>query len=468
MNSELTAQGQQEINAEKSYSGLTAGQHYALSFEVTSIDPTVDVLVDDGSSLLSISIEQAGFYSFNLQSSGTTVLLMVQSTSGKKQLRSICLDNLHLELVRQQVASVVYKEPVNDYRYAFQAQEKDDEVKGVGLSVNYTFRMHDPRLGRFMAVDPLVDKYPELSTYQFSSNKPIHTNELEGLEAGPLRLGATASTSISFGAEKTPRVSGSMTVSAQVGIGNPQQNWRGNFKLDLTGTAYNGGLGVSQNGRGMQWDLSAALTGTAGTGVGDPLPTYTLNYHSKSGIPNEYNRSISFGSMYTFNSTIGQSAEKHKSLGVYRQGLIGFRLGGISVSSNNDSELYGGEGTDEGFTGGIIASTMYRGALLEFGYQSFTGANKHGDPGKPKAHHMVGDRRIRTQTAEQLTYNKAITFGRVSGQFGRWNGTATIDWYTGGWFQNAIHRFASQEYFIYDFKGKVDVGASIEIPGQTP
>src|SRR5690606_20607467 len=26
-------------------------------------------------------------------------------------------------------------------------------------SVNYTYRMHDPRLGRFFAVDPLADKY---------------------------------------------------------------------------------------------------------------------------------------------------------------------------------------------------------------------------------------------------------------------------------------------------------------------
>src|SRR5690606_4639049 len=41
------------------------------------------------------------------------------------------------------------------YRYGFQGQEKDDEVKGSGNSINYKYRMHDPRIGRFFAVDPL-------------------------------------------------------------------------------------------------------------------------------------------------------------------------------------------------------------------------------------------------------------------------------------------------------------------------
>ena len=43
--------------------------------------------------------------------------------------------------------------------------------------------MHDPRLGRFFAVDPLFTKYPWNSPYAFSENKVIHMIELEGLEA---------------------------------------------------------------------------------------------------------------------------------------------------------------------------------------------------------------------------------------------------------------------------------------------
>ncbi len=69
-----------------------------------------------------------------------------------------------------------------NYRYGFQGQERDDEVKGVGNSVNYKYRMHDPRLGRFFAVDPLAAKYPHNSVYAFSENRVIDGVELEGLE----------------------------------------------------------------------------------------------------------------------------------------------------------------------------------------------------------------------------------------------------------------------------------------------
>jgi RHS repeat-associated protein len=68
------------------------------------------------------------------------------------------------------------------YRYGFQGQEKDDELKGEGNSLNYTFRMHDPRVGRFFAVDPLTARYPHYSPYSFSGNKVIAFVELEGLE----------------------------------------------------------------------------------------------------------------------------------------------------------------------------------------------------------------------------------------------------------------------------------------------
>ena len=58
----------------------------------------------------------------------------------------------------------------------------DNELKGEGNSLNYTFRMHDPRIGRFFAVDPLFRKYPHNSTYAFSENRVLDGVELEGLE----------------------------------------------------------------------------------------------------------------------------------------------------------------------------------------------------------------------------------------------------------------------------------------------
>lgn len=75
-----------------------------------------------------------------------------------------------------------------EYRYGFQGQEKDDEMKGEGNSVNYTYRMHDPRVGRFFATDPLASKYPHNSPYAFSENNVIHMIELEGLEKAPSKV----------------------------------------------------------------------------------------------------------------------------------------------------------------------------------------------------------------------------------------------------------------------------------------
>ena len=72
----------------------------------------------------------------------------------------------------------------SSYRYGFQGQEKDDEIKGEGNSLNYKFRMHDPRVGRFFAVDPLFKEYPWNSPYSFSENIVINSTELEGLEKG--------------------------------------------------------------------------------------------------------------------------------------------------------------------------------------------------------------------------------------------------------------------------------------------
>lgn len=69
-----------------------------------------------------------------------------------------------------------------DYRYGFQNQEVDNEIKGDGNSVNFKYRMHDPRVGRFFALDPLKAKYPHNSPYAFSENVVISHKELEGLE----------------------------------------------------------------------------------------------------------------------------------------------------------------------------------------------------------------------------------------------------------------------------------------------
>jgi RHS repeat-associated protein len=69
-----------------------------------------------------------------------------------------------------------------DYRYGFQGQEGDPEINGEGNSYAFEYRIHDPRIGRFLSIDPLTRKYPHNSPYAFSENRVIDGIELEGLE----------------------------------------------------------------------------------------------------------------------------------------------------------------------------------------------------------------------------------------------------------------------------------------------
>jgi len=70
----------------------------------------------------------------------------------------------------------------SSYRFGFQGQEQDNEIKGEGNSINFKYRVHDPRLGRFFSIDPLFKDYPWNSPYAFSENRLIDSRELEGLE----------------------------------------------------------------------------------------------------------------------------------------------------------------------------------------------------------------------------------------------------------------------------------------------
>jgi RHS repeat-associated protein len=58
------------------------------------------------------------------------------------------------------------------YRYGFNGMEKDDEMKGNGNSYDFGARMHDPRVGRFLSLDPLEMKIPHASPYIYCLNNP--------------------------------------------------------------------------------------------------------------------------------------------------------------------------------------------------------------------------------------------------------------------------------------------------------
>ena len=75
----------------------------------------------------------------------------------------------------------------SEYRFGFNGKESDKETYGDGNIYDYGFRIYNPRLGKFLSVDPLNKFYPMLTPYQFTSNRPIDGVDLEAHHAsGPI------------------------------------------------------------------------------------------------------------------------------------------------------------------------------------------------------------------------------------------------------------------------------------------
>jgi RHS repeat-associated protein len=68
------------------------------------------------------------------------------------------------------------------YRYGFNGKESTDEWNGGGAMYDYGFRIYDPRIGKFLSVDPLSHNYPWYSPYAFAGDMPISAIDLDGLE----------------------------------------------------------------------------------------------------------------------------------------------------------------------------------------------------------------------------------------------------------------------------------------------
>ena len=71
------------------------------------------------------------------------------------------------------------------YKYSFNGQEKDDEVKGAGNSIDFGARIYDPRLGNFLSLDPLSKKYPYVSNYSYALDNPVFFIDNQGEDVHP-------------------------------------------------------------------------------------------------------------------------------------------------------------------------------------------------------------------------------------------------------------------------------------------
>lgn len=70
----------------------------------------------------------------------------------------------------------------DQYRYGFQGMETEDDLRGTNNSYTTEFRQYDPRVGKWLSVDPKADKYAELSPYVAFLNDPVIVSDPLGDE----------------------------------------------------------------------------------------------------------------------------------------------------------------------------------------------------------------------------------------------------------------------------------------------
>jgi RHS repeat-associated protein len=69
------------------------------------------------------------------------------------------------------------------YRFGYNGMELNPEVSGDGNSYTTEFRQYDPRLGRWLSLDPLMAMFPWMSPYVAFDNNPIYFVDPLGLSA---------------------------------------------------------------------------------------------------------------------------------------------------------------------------------------------------------------------------------------------------------------------------------------------
>ncbi|HEX8576699.1 MAG TPA: hypothetical protein VF677_10450 [Flavobacterium sp.] len=262
-----------------------------------------------------------------------------------------------------------------------------------------------------------------------------------------------------------------------VGYGRRSGNFSGSASMHVS--AYNSGLGTAHGNKDLVVDVTASANFVIGTGHDIPLQSYSLNYDSPIPLQNDFNMSVGYdGQLLTWNSALNEG--KFSFSQIQRQGMIGFRVADVNVSSNNDSRRwYRGGATDKGWTGGITFVTPF----MEFGYQNFSGDFlKKGILQEEKRQELVDKikeiknsnkdtfskkfeleklneellnltrGKFHQQDPYQKSLNMASTYLRINND----GANITFDVIGDAWLQNLIHKQIKDFKFEYKYKS-IDV-----------
>ncbi len=100
-------------------------------------------------------------------------------TNESQQLTDVYFDDFKI------THEVLIKDPqLEVYRYGFNGMEKNNNGEFGANSYTTHFRQYDPRIGRWLSIDPMVDQFPWQSPYVGMDNNPIALSDPNGDAAG--------------------------------------------------------------------------------------------------------------------------------------------------------------------------------------------------------------------------------------------------------------------------------------------
>jgi RHS repeat-associated protein len=139
------------------------------NIQVTVKDPSGNILVQQ-------TYTTSGTYSltYTCNASGTGTIEFIQISNC-----AFSIDNIVITK-EEYVINPDCQTHSSGYRFGFNGKEKVDEVYGDANAYDFGARIYDPRIGRWLAVDPLTAKYPSLTPYNFSGNTPIMCKDPDG------------------------------------------------------------------------------------------------------------------------------------------------------------------------------------------------------------------------------------------------------------------------------------------------
>ena len=169
------------------------------------------IFVSSGSTLQSTGTINVANAIAGLTGSVTITLKLFGGSNGNNA--TFRLDDFTLNGYTQEVQ--IYAE---GYRRGFNGMEGDSEFKGQGNSYTTEFRQYDARMGRWLSLDPLMDKFPWQSPYCAMDNNPINLVDPLGSESEEKGGGDEPKQTI--GTAKNPVEVKEVTICGNCGVKN--------------------------------------------------------------------------------------------------------------------------------------------------------------------------------------------------------------------------------------------------------